>query len=130
MAMDKARPLALWGLVSASVFSDRPSLDFYLGLIPFFEPFIEDNDGKLLDVQALKAYAESKLLFQLNDDIADLFVARMAQVGWIDVIADAPEGRVYRCKFTGSSIKESDYANAESHLIKLIERFRRFLLEE
>jgi hypothetical protein len=123
--MDQTRPLALWGLVSTSIFSDRPTPDFYLGLIPFFEPFIEDNDGKLLDIAALKTYAETKLLFQLNDDVADLFVARMEQVGWVQIIADDADSRVYRCKFSGTS-NQRNYADAEGHLAKLVDRFRGF----
>ena len=125
--MDQARPLALWGLVSASVFTDRPSPDFYLGLIPFFEPYIQDNDGKILDVAALKSYAETKLMFQLNDDVADLFIARLEQVGWLQIVAEDVDARIYRCKFAGSSIEKKDYADAEKRLIQLVEGFRRYL---
>jgi hypothetical protein len=127
--MEKARPLALWGLVSASVFTDRPAPDFYLGLIPFFEPYIEDNDGKVLDVGALKNYAETKLFFQLNDDITDLFIARMEQVGWLQIVADDGGARVYRCKFSGSSIEKTEYANADKRLTQIVEGFRRYLLD-
>lgn len=126
--MHEARPLALWGLVSASVFTDRPAPDFYLGLIPFFEPYIQDNDGKILDIVALKSYAESKLMFQLNDDIADLFIARMAQVGWLQIVTEDVDARIYRCKFTGS-IEKQDYEDAERRLIQLVEGFRRYLAE-
>lgn len=125
--MDQARPLALWGLVSASVFTDRPAPDFYLGLVPFFEPYIQDNDGKILDVVALKGYAEAKLMFQLNDDVADLFIARMEQVGWLQVVTEDVDARIYRCKFTGSTIEKQGYADAERRLIQLVEGFRRYL---
>ena len=125
--MDQARPLALWGLVSASVFTDRPAPDFYLGLIPFFEPYIQDNDGKILDVAALKSYAGAKLMFQLNDDVADLFIARMEQVGSLQIVTEDVDARIYRCKFTGSSIEKQDYADAERRLIQLVEGFRRYL---
>lgn len=125
--MDQARPLALWGLVSASVFTDRPTPDFYLGLIPFFEPYIQDNDGKILDIAALKSYAEAKLMFQLNDDIAELFIARMEQVGWLQIVTEDVDARIYRCKFTGSSIEKQDYADAERRLIQLVAGFRRYL---
>jgi hypothetical protein len=125
--MERARPLALWGLVSASIFTDRPAPDFYLGLIPFFEPFIQDNDGKILDVVALKTYAETKLLFQLNDDITDLFIARLEQVGWLQIVAEDADARIYRCKFSGSSIEKKDYTYVEKRLTRLVEGFHHYL---
>src|SRR5436305_849453 len=124
---ERARPLALWGLVSASIFTDRPAPDFYLGLIPFFEPFIQDHDGKILDLAALKTYAETKLLFQLNDDIADLFVARLEQVGWLQMVAGDDNDRIYRCKFSASAIEKKNYTQVEKRLSRLIEGFHHYL---
>ncbi len=126
----QARPLALWGLVSANVFTERRTPDFYLGLAPFFEPFIQDQDGKFLDVAALKNYSETRLMLPISDDVADLFIARMEEIGWLKVVANDAGSKVYRCQFSGDPADKETYKLAEGRLKTLLAGFRRYLSQE
>jgi hypothetical protein len=124
------RPLALWGLVSASAFTERPTPDFYLGFVPFFEPFIQSNDGRILNTDELKTYAETKLMLPISDDVADLFIIRMEQVGWLRVVADDLGAKVYRCHFSGAPIPDETYKEVEIRIAALVTGFRRYLSDK
>jgi len=126
---DDTRPLALWGFLSSNLFSGEITPDYYLSLVAFFEPFIEEKDGQLLDIDALKEYAASKLNLLLTDDVVEIFTSKMSEIGWLVEIARKDGKPLYKCKFIGVKINHEDYTQYDARLTHLIDGFAGYIAQ-
>ncbi len=125
---DQLRPLVLWGLVSSRIYDSHQGGDFYLGLTPFFEPFIQDNTGKLLDVEQFRTYAKVALRLPLSDDVTELLISRMEGIGWLKLEAHDSAHRIYRCQAARREHAiDNVYLDLEKQFDDILREFRRYL---
>jgi hypothetical protein len=127
---DHTRPLALWGLISTNLFTEQVEPDFYLNLVAFFEPFIEEKNGQIVDIDALKEYARIRLMLTLSNDVAEIFASQMRRVGWLQEISTSESNPLYRCKFSGKPLLTDDYKQYDERLSTLIRQFIAFISDQ
>jgi hypothetical protein len=120
------RALSLYCLVSNNLASDSTRRDFYTGILPFFEPFVQEHAGEILDVPRLLKYSRSKLMLPMTEDVARLFVERMHAAGWLTIVASSGGGTIYRCAFKQPAhLVETKDINSD--LDRLLQALRHFL---
>jgi hypothetical protein len=129
MSASHTRPLVLYSLVSRNIFTNRSNSDFFMGLLPFFAPFIFDNNGQIFNPDDLIQFASRTLLIPLTRDITDIFTDRLIKAGWLVREAASDKGVVYRCKLTEKMEEQEDYRDVEQQLDRTIDRFQHFAVE-
>lgn len=126
----KIGPLALYALMAQNVFSSKSGSDFFSGLLPFYEPFIQDNDGKIFDKTIFSRYSDEILRLPITDDIVELLATRMQGYGWLVPIKSNDTARVLTCTFDGSLLSELPAADVDKELSSLRAKLWAFLKKQ
>ncbi|TCL91845.1 hypothetical protein C8J38_105148 [Rhizobium sp. PP-WC-2G-219] len=126
MTDTEARPLALWSLLSSSIFTER-SVDYYEAMSVLYEPFIARNNGQLFDEEKLKVYSYSELMLPLIDDVIQLLVERMARIGWLTTEGSTSGSAVYRCTHNEQATKDEAKLSVDNDLRNIIVKLRSFV---
>lgn len=125
-------PMALYSLVSRNIFDTRSSGNFFLSLLPFFEPYISSKAGEIFDLDGLLEYAKTQVFMPITKEVADIFVKKMVEVKWIRREIPSKEGIVYRViyELIDADTDLSDIEGDLSYIVEDIIEFadRQFLI--
>ena len=117
--------MALYSLVSRSMFESQSSSNFFANLLPFFEPYVASVAGELFDFDGFTEYAKTEIFMPLNKEVAEIFVKRMVDVHWLRREVGSQEGIIYRVTYERTVLDSaaSDVQADLSHLVRDIVEF-------
>jgi hypothetical protein len=118
-APSKTGAMALYSLVSRNVFNQSSSSDFFLSLLPFFEPYISSASGDLFDLDGLLEYSRSEIFMPISRDVGEIFAKRMVDVKWLRRETGSQQGVIYRVVHDSDNTIDhnSDVDKDLSHII-------------
>lgn len=116
--------MALYSLVSKNIFDPKSTGNFFLSLLPFFEPYIASVAGEIFDIDGLREYAKDEIFMPVNKEIAELFVRKMIEVKWLQREIGRQDGVIYKVTYESNDVVplhadvEADLAAVIGDLIK------------
>ena len=110
--------------VALSELKRHQSGDVLDALIPFFEPILEVMDNKVFDPQLLATGAQKLYRWRINRDIAENFIPRLVQKGYLKRQGTARDG-IYTVNFQKQQ-ENPDIAKITDVLNRIINEFEKF----
>ncbi|NNU82205.1 hypothetical protein HMH01_17340 [Halovulum dunhuangense] len=102
------------------------SIDPLQQLIPFFEPYFVKRAGAILNIEDLVAFVRSTYHWSITTDVAEVFMPRLEEAGWIQQQTPGVEG-VYVVTLPEMYFAQSERENtAEKELRELAENFKKY----
>jgi len=111
MAKLSRRQLITYAVVSQEL---NNSDDFLLGLMPFFDPIINEMDGQIFDAYTFSEKIVEQLDWPVNPDVVTELLPRLEGAGRVERIADDDGDAVFICR----SVKTFDGEEKELLAVK------------
>jgi len=102
------------------------SADVLSGLLPFFEPLLMEQDGKIFDQSKLMRDIEANTHWHLTTDIVDQIVQRMVRAHWLTRDRSTQEKIIYTVTLPEGE-RRLDRSQAVEGLDRVILQFQSFL---
>ena len=117
MATYSKRQLLTYAFVSQNIFGTN---DLLSGLLPFFQPIIEEMEGEVFDVEKFSDRIKACYRWPVNPDVVQELIPRMQKVGWLEEIARTGEAISFMCKKPEQTFEDSESVAEVEKVLGLI----------
>lgn len=101
--------------------------DYFEGLLPFFQPIIEEMGGKIFDPHVFAREVRQKYGWPVNTDVVQELIPRLERVKWIERVSHSKDSAAYICKeYAKPIINEAEEKELDNILREIGEKLRTF----
>ncbi len=117
MASYTKRQLLTYAFVSQNIFGTN---DILSGLLPFFQPLIEEMEGEVFDVEKFSDRIKARYSWPASPDVVQELIPRMQKVGWLEEIARTDQEAAFLCKKPERTFEDTEGIAEVEAIIELI----------